>query len=185
MAYQVDRRPITARQGATRVRIAVAIALALSVAIVGWLGARSASDAGLAVVEPRSASPDLTAPAATLTPAPWPAMLRPLATLAPPATVRCADVARRDCADALLAARAVLPPRVGPPIEATVSASLVCGRFEVCRQPAIEGARPVGSVVVTFGDGSAAWLNVVREPRGPLGRTGKAVAFVVRWTPSA
>lgn len=129
-----------------------------------------------AVVEPPTLAP-------TGTPrTPW-TIGEPGATLAPPRTVDCTTLGQRACDEALLAARRVVWPLAGAPRQATVHASLVCGSYRDCPRALIADGTPIGSVVLAFEDGRETWVNVIRPPRGPLGRRNEAVGLVVRWVP--
>lgn len=48
-----------------------------------------------------------------------------------------------------------------PIASATAWRSLICGNDSDCPQGTLDGARPAGSIVFTFVDGSVAWVNVL------------------------
>jgi len=157
MAFEV--RPTAVRGGHPRAGIALAAAIGL-VVVVGALVTR----------QPVPARPS------TLTEA-------DIAALRLPARLDCHDLARRDCEVATRAALALFAPADGEVTSAGAWKSLLCSNTLDCPPSRLTAdATPVGSVIVTFATGPAAWINVMAYPSTSGNAPGTAAdAWVVRW----
>lgn len=118
----------------------------------------------------------LSAPAAS----PAPATAAPLDS----AMTSCRELRPVACRATIRAAQLALEPGFAPIASATAWRSLVCGDDFDCPRGTLDGARPAGSVVFTFVDGSSASVNVlwvdVSSRRFEDG-TERLRAYVVRW----
>ena len=102
-----------------------------------------------------------------------------------PASIACGPVNLSACRQ-LVRAGVVLLPEGRQTVHASVYTSLVCGDDFDCPRSLLRDAEPAGSVVLTLGDGSAAWVNVVSKlATGRIGRpTRTYLGLLVRWIPS-
>ncbi len=100
-----------------------------------------------------------------------------------PATLACEDLTLAECARLARAALAVLPDDVAEVSAGTVWRSLRCGDTPDCPPEYLDDAKPLGSVVFVFADGSPrAAINVVEWRHGPAIRLGPR-AWIVEWLP--
>jgi hypothetical protein len=78
------------------------------------------------------------------------------------------------------AALLALPDDVPDAADATVWRSLLCNESSDCPPRYLDGATPLGSVIIGFADGSPdAAVNVVEGTAGPIRHAPRA--WVVRW----
>lgn len=100
------------------------------------------------------------------------------------ALTSCRELRPVACRDTIRAAQLAIEPGVAPIASATAWRSLMCGDDFDCPRGTLDGARPAGSVVFTFSDGSSAAVNVlwvdVSSRRFEDG-TERLRAYVVRW----
>ena len=97
-----------------------------------------------------------------------------------PGSVRCRDVDRATCLRMAKAALLALPDDVPDAADATVWRSLLCNESSDCPPRYLDGATPLGSVIIGFADGSPdAAVNVVEGTAGPIRHAPRA--WVVRW----
>jgi hypothetical protein len=100
-----------------------------------------------------------------------------------PADLRCGDVAGQTCLRIAWAALRALPDDAPPVDSAAVWSSILCNDSLDCPADYLRGARPLGSVVLTFAeDGRRIAMNVVDPRRPSAGRDGPRV-WIARWTP--
>jgi hypothetical protein len=169
MGFEV---PVSAVGGGPRRagRIAAALlAVVIAVVAVAVAGAISPPPR-----EPREARASVLA----VTPAPT----APVIARAVPAELSCRDVARATCLRMARAAVLVLPADAPEALDATVWRSLLCNDTSDCPPSYLDGAAPLGSVIITFADRSPrAAVNVVEGQTGPIRRAARA--WVVRWMP--
>lgn len=99
-----------------------------------------------------------------------------------PTALTCRDVEAATCRRMAKAALLALPDDAPEAIDATVWRSLLCNNSFDCPPSYIDGAVPLGSVIIRFADrGPRAAINVVDGPPGPIQRSPRA--WVVRWMP--
>jgi hypothetical protein len=100
------------------------------------------------------------------------------------ALASCRELRPLACRDTIRAAQLALEPGLAPIVSATAWRSLMCGDDFDCPRGVLDGARPAGSVVFTFTDGTSAAVNVlwvdVSSRRFEDG-TERLRAYVVRW----
>jgi hypothetical protein len=158
MSYEVPPGPIRR----SRRPILVPPLIGVAVVVAAWLSG------------PMPAR--LSAPAET----PAPATAAPLDS----ALTSCPELRPLACRDTIRAAQLVLEPGFAPIASATAWRSLMCGDDFDCPRGTLDGARPAGSVVFTFTDGTSAAVNVlwvdVSSRRFEDG-TERLRAYVVRW----
>ena len=101
-----------------------------------------------------------------------------------PTSIGCRDIASWRCRQLVLAGIVLLPADVSP-VRAEVYPSLMCGDDLDCPRSFLRGGSPAGSVVLSFGDGGSAWVNVVMsETPRRVGETPmRFVGRLVRWFP--
>jgi hypothetical protein len=159
MSYEVPTGPIRRSRRPILVPPLIAVAVVVSALLAG----------------PGPAS--FRAPAAS---SPAPATAAPLDS----ALTSCRELRPVVCRETIRAAQLVLEPGFAPIASATAWRSLVCGDDSDCPRGMLDGARPAGSVVFTFVDGSSAAVNVlwvdVSSRRFEDG-TELLRAYVVRW----
>jgi hypothetical protein len=134
-----------------------------------WLGVALAAAIGLAV----TVGAVVTKPA---TPA-RPTTLGPdaIAALHLPAALDCHDLGRSACEAATRAAIRLVAMPDDRVTAAAAWTSLLCSNTLDCPPTRLTAdATPVGSVIVTFATGPAAWINVMAHP-------STVDAWVVRW----
>jgi hypothetical protein len=108
----------------------------------------------------------------------------PILALALPASFDCHGIAGPDCAAAARAAVALVASEGERVARAEVWSSLLCNSTFECPPTLLTPeSTPIGSVVLTFDSGPAAWINVVSKPELLFGGTsGDALlAWLVRW----
>ena len=97
-------------------------------------------------------------------PAPVPPLeVSPVPT-APPVSAgitECNELRAFPCRDMVRVAQHALDPKYAPITSAKAWRSLICGNDSDCPPGMLDRARPAGSVVFTFVDGSVAWVNVL------------------------
>jgi hypothetical protein len=157
MAFEV--RPTAVRSGHPLAGIAVAVLIGL-VVVVGAVLTRPPVPARPASLDPRV-----------------------IAALHLPARLDCHDLGRTDCEAATRAALGLFGPSDGAVTAAGAWKSLLCSNTLDCPPTRLTAdATPMGSVIVTFADGPAAWINVMAHPTTTGAGPGTiAEAWVVRW----
>jgi len=96
-------------------------------------------------------------------PGPLPETSRP-ATTAPVLSAEltdCNELRPYPCRDVVRVAQLALERNESAIASATAWRSLICGNDSDCPRGILDRARPAGSVVFTFVDGSVAWVNVL------------------------
>ena len=154
------------RGGRAAAAVLAAIVAVLAVAVAGAISPSPR--------EPRAARASV--PATTTQPT------SPVVARAVPAELSCRDVDRATCLRMTRAAVLVLPADAPEALDATVWRSLLCNDTSDCPPRYLDGAAPLGSVIITFADRSPrAAVNVVEGQTGPIRRAARA--WVVRWMP--
>jgi hypothetical protein len=100
-----------------------------------------------------------------------------------PAQLDCHDLDRSSCEAATRAAIGLFAPSDGAVTAAGAWKSLLCSNTLDCPPTRLTAdAEPLGSVIVTFAAGPAAWINVMAHPASIAGGPETvADAWVVRW----
>jgi hypothetical protein len=99
-----------------------------------------------------------------------------------PTALTCRDLDVATCRRMAKAALLALPDDAPEAIDATAWRSLLCNSSFDCPPSYIDGAVPLGSVIIRFADrGPRAAINVVEGRSGPIHRAARA--WVVRWLP--
>jgi hypothetical protein len=101
-----------------------------------------------------------------------------------PSQLDCHDLPRVDCETATRAALTLFSPADGPVSGAGAWKSLLCSNSIECSPRHLTpDSSPLGSVILTFGTGPAAWVNVVVRPQvtaaGSIEET--PIAWLARW----
>jgi hypothetical protein len=101
-----------------------------------------------------------------------------------PSKLDCHDLPRRDCETATRAALTLFSPADGSVSSAGAWKSLLCSNSIECSPRHLTpDSSPLGSVILTFGTGPAAWVNVVVRPQataaGSIEQT--PIAWLARW----
>lgn len=138
----------------------------------------------VAVAVAGATSPTATVPraAGASVPATTTQPTAPVIARAVPAELTCRDVDHATCERMARAAVLVLPADAPEALDATVWRSLLCNDTSDCPPSYLDGAAPLGSVIITFADRSPrAAVNVVEGQTGPIRRAARA--WVVRWMP--
>lgn len=133
MSYEVPTRPI--RRSRRPILIPPLIALAVIAA-------------ALVAGPPADPAPPLDSPA-------------PAPTALSAALTDCNELRAYPCRDIVRVAQLALDSTESPIASATAWRSLICGDDSDCPRGTLDRARPAGSVVFTFVDGSVAWVNVL------------------------
>lgn len=158
MTYEVPTRPIRRSRRPILIPPIVALAVVAAALIAG---------------PPPGPGPSLESPA----PAPTAQVLSADLT-------DCNELRTFPCRDVVRVAQLALDWTYSPITSATAWRSLICGDDSDCPRGILDRARPAGSVVFTFVDGSVAWVNVlwldVSSRRFEDG-TERLDAYVVRW----
>ena len=159
MTYQLQ--PTAVRAGHWRLSIAFIALIAVSVVGAGFASRRP--EAPPAVKATSSSSAQILA-------------------LSLPDSVACHEVAPPDCVVAARAAVALLAPDGGRITAAEVWRSLLCNSTFECPPTLLTPeSTPLGSVVLTFDSGPAAWINVVSKPQVAPVSSDAVLAWLVRW----
>jgi hypothetical protein len=136
MTYEVPTRPIR------RSRRPILIPPLIAVAVVA---------AALIAGPPRVPEPSVSpSPAAS-----------PTASVLSADLTACNELRAYPCRDVIRVAQLALDRTYSPIASATAWRSLICGNDSDCPRGFLDRARPAGSVVFTFVDGSVAWVNVL------------------------
>ena len=100
-----------------------------------------------------------------------------------PPSIACGRIDRWTCRQLVLAGAGAVAGT--SPVRANAYPSLVCGDDVDCPRSLLRDNTPAGSVVLTFGDGASAWVNVVvKETTSRFeDHTQRFIARVVRWFP--
>jgi hypothetical protein len=133
MSYEVQTRPIR------RSRRPILIPPLIALAVVG---------AALIAGPPPLSAPPLESPA-------------PAPTALPAALTDCNELRAYPCRDIVRIAQLALDSTESPIVSATAWRSLICGNDSDCPRGILRRARPAGSVVFRYVDGSVAWVNVL------------------------
>jgi hypothetical protein len=121
--------------------------------------------------------------AALVDPTPTPADLFVPRPPEAPRSVRCRGIDVRSCRQIVRASVDALASNVRA-VRAVVYPSLVCGDDVDCPRSLLADNTPVGSVVLTLGDGTSAWVNVVAtETTSFDDQTRHFIVRIVRWFP--
>jgi hypothetical protein len=164
MGFEVQ--PVTVRAGHWRLAIAMVFLMAASTVAFAVMSRPPVRLAQKAL------SADVTA-LLSRTPPPLPAQLD------------CHDLPRGACVSATRAALGLFTKGDGPVTAAGAWKSLLCSNTFDCSPSVLTpDATPLGSVILTFGTGPSAWVNVVSRPAPTPGNGSagpQALAWVVRW----
>jgi hypothetical protein len=133
MSYEVATRPIRRSRWPILIPPLIALAVVAAALIAG----------PPPVPVPPLQSPSPTAPALSA------------------ALTDCNELRAYPCRDVVRVAQLALDWTYSPITSATAWRSLICGNDSDCPRGILDGARPAGSVVFTFVDGSVAWVNVL------------------------
>lgn len=101
-----------------------------------------------------------------------------------PSRLDCHHLPRDPCEAATRAALTLVAPDQIPVTSAEAWQSLLCNStFDCSPRYLTPDATPLGSVILTFSTGPAAWVNVVTRPEPGAGEAAvpAPVAWVVRW----
>jgi hypothetical protein len=134
MTYEVPTRPIRRSRRPILIPPLIALAVVAAALVAG--------------------PPRISGPPVGPSPAPTVAMLSA-------ALTDCNELRTFPCRDIVRVAQLALDWTYSPIQSATVWRSLICGNDSDCPRGILDRARPAGSVVFTFVDGSVAWVNVL------------------------
>jgi hypothetical protein len=166
MQYEARVGGVSSRRRAAVTLLALVCVLVSAVVLARWPGSpteRPSPSPHAAVVPPGTPGPPAVADGS------------PVA--APPHVVRCRDMPRTDCVRSVQAALAALATPTPTVDVAVLSTTPMCHDDRDCPPELLAEARSVGSVVLTFEDGTTAWVNVF-EPAPDGVREGSPRAFV-------
>jgi hypothetical protein len=157
-------------------------AIVVAIGVAGRLSVRSSSPASVAPA-PSATATDVAA-ADTILPRPTPPRSVPAATA--PSHVTCHGIDPWSCREAVLVGLALFDGDAPPASRVIADRSLLCSNDTDCPPGFLKSAEPVGSLMLTFVDGTRAWVNVLRTETTTRfeDHAQQLLAHVVRWFPA-